>query len=461
MAIGPLAQVLSVPVSVRTHLRRALVMHSSLLLAIVLVISSNAASAQNALPESSRLAVEALVALVLQQNAGIHALRAAVDAAEARVKPAGSLPDPQLSAAVAPETLDGLDTPAGRTRGPNARFEISQAIPWPGTLGLRADAARKDAQAASQSVASLRLRLAAATRTLYADWRYVHRALEINNANQKIVGDLYDVAEGRYAAGLGQQQDVLQAAVQHQRLKHQAIQFQRLQRDVRAKINRLLTRAPNTTIAAPPGLPVLGPIMAFDALRQQAIASHPELVKIERQIAARKDREALAHKAFYPDLKVFGGYNSLWDAREKRWVVGVGVSLPLDRSKYRAGLDEAQAQIMQSEFELQDQRAELLSELEQAYAAAEEARHTIALYEKQLTPLARANLSAARATYGAGNGSFADVMSAEEKQLDIDLNLERARADYFAARAQLARWSGSRMDTTSADTGFNLDMFFQ
>ncbi|GAB3684400.1 TolC family protein [Salinisphaera aquimarina] len=461
MTIGPLAQALSVSLSMRAQSRRVLFIHSFLLLATLLVVGSNTALAEDALPKSSRLDVDSLVASVLQQNAGIQALRATVGAAEARVTPAGSLPDPQLSVAVAPETLDGLDTPAGRTRGPNARFEISQEIPWPGTLGLRADAARKNAQAASQSVASLRLRLVAATRVLYADWRYVHRALKINKANQQLVEDLYNVAESRYAAGLGQQQDVLQAAVQRQRLKHQAIQFQRLRRDVGAKINRLLTSAPTDAIAPPSALPVLGPIVDFDALRQQAIASHPELAKIERQLAARKDREALAHKAFYPDFKVFGGYNSLWDAREKRWVVGVGVSLPLDRSKYRARLDEAQAQITQSEFELQDQRAELLSELEQAYDAAEEAKHTIALYEKQLAPLARANLSAARATYGAGDGSFLDVMTAEEKQLDIDLNLERARADYFAARAQLARWSGAGLDSTPADTGLNLDMFFQ
>ncbi|MES1930435.1 outer membrane efflux protein [Salinisphaera dokdonensis CL-ES53] len=461
MAISPLAEALPLSKPVPTRLGLAVSFFTFLLLAISSVIGSASAFAQDRQPSTKHFDVEELVDTVLRQNAGIQALQASVFAAEARVTPAGSLSDPRLSAAVAPETLDGLDTPAGRTRGPNVRVEISQEIPWPGTLGLRADAARKDAQAASQDVASLRLRLAAATRTLYADWRYVHRALEINNANQKLLEDLYDVAESRYAAGLGRQHDLLQAAVQRQRLKHQAIKLQRLQSDVRAKINRLMTRSPNAALAPPPALPALGKTRTYDVLRKEAMSSHPVLVRIEKEIAAHKDREALARKAFYPDFKVFGGYNSLWDAAEKRWVVGVGLSLPLDRGKYRAQLNEARAQLMQREFELKDQRSELLSALKRAYAAAEEAEHTINLYEGKLAPLARANLSAARAAYGAGDGSFLDVVTAEEKQLEVDLNLERARTDYFSARAQIARWSGTHMNATHSDTRFNLDMFFQ
>jgi len=463
MAIGLAAQLLPVLERVRLCARYALLTFAWLLLAATLVAprASWAQSSQSSLSSAPVLDAQALVASVLQQNAGIHALRAALDAAAAQVETAGSLPDPQLSAAVAPQTLDGLDTPTGRTRGPNARFEISQAIPWPGTLGLRADVASRQTQAASESVAALQLQLSAATRSLYADWRYATRALEINSANQQLISDLQQVAEGRYAAGLGRQQDVLQAAVQRQRLAHQAIKLKRLQRNVRSRINRLLTRPPDAPIGTPSALPEPSPIPAYDILRRRAIVVHPVLRRIERQIDADQDRTALAHKAFYPDLKVFAGYNSLWDATEKRWVVGVGVSLPWDRSKYHAGVDQAQAKVRQSQFELADRRAELLSQLDQAYAGVEEARHSIALYEQQLAPLAQASLSAARIAYGAGDGSFLEVISAEEKKLDVDLNLERARADYFSARAELARWSGGELAAAPDYSDLNLDVFFQ
>ena len=95
--------------------------------------------------------------------------------------------------------------------------------------------------------------------------------------------------------------------------------------------------------------------------------------------------------------------------------------------------------------ELEDRRAQLLSELEQAHAAVEEAAHEIRLYETELIPRTRENLSAARAEYGSGGGAFLDVITAEQQKLRAELELERARADYFAARAELERWIGGEL----------------
>lgn len=421
----------------------------------ILLFAAAPVAAANPTVEGQHLAVDRLVERVLTDNAGLDALRAAVDAAEARVVPAGSLPDPQLSAAVAPATIGGYDSPNGR--GTNVRIEISQALPWPGTLGLRAEAARKEVVAAGENTAALRLHLAAATKTAFADWHYVHRALTVNADNQALVEELRRVAEQRYAAGLARQQDVLQAEVELQHLKHQAIQLRRLKRAVRAKINALLNRPATEPLAEPAVLPSPLRIPPYPKLREQALASHPELLRIQRRIAANRDRESLARKDFYPDFKVFGGYNSLWDADEKRWIVGAGISLPLSRDKYHASLDASKADTMRLEFELADRRAQLLSQLEQAHAAAEEARHSIALYENELVPLARENLSAARAEYGAGGGSFLDVIDAEEKKLDAELNLESMRADYFAARAELERWTGGTLPGIPARSTMNTE----
>ncbi len=428
------------------------------LLAAVLLPATQAL-AQDTAYDSARLEPDTLVASVLDRNAGLAAMRSAVDAAEARIEPAGALPDPQLSGAVAPETIGGFETPSGRERSTNIRFEVSQDFPWPGTLGLRADAARKEALAADDNVAAVRLRLASATRSAYAEWYYVHQALEINVANQDLVDELRRIAENRYAAGLTGQQDVLQAEVELQRLKHQAIKLRRIKRSVRAKINNLLNRKATAPVAGPAGLPLPGSLPPYSRLRRTALSSHPELAQIQKRIAADEDREALARKAFYPDFKVFGGYNSLWDAGEKRWIAGVGISLPLDRSKYRARLDEAKAETMRTEYELADRRTTLLSQLEQAHAAVEEAKHAIALYENELIPRTLENLGAARSEYGAGGGAFLDVITAEQRKLNAELELESARADYFTALAELRRWSGGELTGITVPAAMNSEEF--
>ena len=414
---------------------------------MTIALAGAPAGAQSA---DKAITAEGLVERVLAENAGLASLRAAVDAARARVVPAGALPDPQVSVDVAPRTVGGFDAPSGVDDDTRVSWSISQAVPWPGTLGLRAAAARKEAAAASESIADLRLRLAATTHSAYAQWGYVHRALAINDTNQDLVDELRRVAEQRYAAGVARQQDVLQAEVELQRLKRQALALERLKRAVRAKINALLNRDANQALPPPRALPAPEDLPVYEALRDLSLAKHPELSQIQRRIAANKDREALARKDFFPDFKLFGGSRGVMDPSEKRLYVGVGLSLPLNRSKYRARLDAAQADTIRLESELAERRAQLLSQLAQAHAAVEEARRGIALYENELVPLSRENLSAARAEYSAGGGSFLDVIDAEKSELNAKLNLARVRADYFSAVADLRRWTGGRLPEPTA-----------
>ena len=428
----------------------------SLLRPTLITLLATAAFASNAIDTddsaSQPLVVQRLVADVLRRNPGLKSMQAAVAAAQYRVEPAGALPDPQFSGAVAPDTISGLQTPTGERRA-NIRAELSQELPWPGTLDLRTELARNEVRLADENVAAVRLELEALTRSAYAQWYYVHRALAINLANQQLVEELWRNTETRYAAGLTGQQDVLQADVELQHLRHQAIELRRLKRTVRSKIRGLLNDSSNKPLGAPASLPLDDKLPAYSILRDRALSAHPELRSLELRIAAGKNRESLAKKDAYPDFKVFGGYNSLWDVQEKRWVAGVGLSIPLNRSKYRDQIAEASAQVEGMQYDLQDRRARLLDQLEQAYALAEEAAHAIELYEQSLIPRTRENLSAALAEYGSGTGSFLDVLTAEQSKLKAELELERSRADYFIAIAQLQQWTGGSLSQSTEPTG--------
>lgn len=399
---------------------------------------------------ADRLNPDKLVEQVLSANAGLAAMRSAVDAAEARIEPAGALPDPRLRVTTAPRTFDGFTTPAGEDRGISGIVELSQEVPWPGTLGLRADAARREAAAAGDSVEALRLRLEARTLEHYAQWAYVHRALEINAANQDLVDELRRIAENRYAAGLASQQDVLQAEVELQRLKKQALVFARLEDAVCARLNALLNRDADRRLPPPAGLPAPRALPDYAALRDAALRRHPELARMDELLAANRAREGLAEKAFYPDLNLIVRNNDYRPASETRSEFGLSINLPLDRSKRRAALDAARADSMRLRYERQDTRARLLADLRQASTNARKAAETIALYETELIPRTLENLSAARSEYGAGGGAFLDVITAEQLKLEAELELESARADYFAALAELKRWTGGELPRIDA-----------
>ncbi len=384
--------------------------------------------------ESSRsLNADALAEAVLARNPGVKALQSAADAARFRIAPAGTLDDPMLSYGVPPNTF-------GERVG---KVEISQALPWPGKLALRTDAARERANVAREEVSAMNLRLAATAKMLFAEWAFVRSALSINARHQSLLSELRQVAETHYAAGSGNQQDALQVEVARVGLERDAITLERRQREVQARINALLDRPPEAALPAPAALPSPTALPSLRRLQEAATEQHPELRQVRAHIRASSDQLKLAEKAFYPDFRVSTGYNSLWDNVDKRWTVGVSINLPLDYgSKRSAAVDAARADARRAQWQLTDRASQLRSEIDASRAAVVAQANIIHLYDGQLLPLANDNLDAAVANYRGGGGAFINVLDAERQKLRTEEGLARAKADYLRARAVLERWAG-------------------
>ena len=115
------------------------------------------------------LRAESFTAAVLARNASLRAVRQALIAAVSSIRPAGALPDPMLSVSAAPHTF-------GSATGTGEDIEVSQALPWWGTLE-----ARKGRSLVASEVA--RRALEATARGVFADRMFVHCALGINSGN--------------------------------------------------------------------------------------------------------------------------------------------------------------------------------------------------------------------------------------------------------------------------------------
>ncbi len=378
---------------------------------------------------------DVLVQQVLQRNPGIGAMRAAADAAGARVESAGALDDPMVSYAVAPNTA------GGPRQGLNQNLQISQRFPWPGTLALRSKVAAAEAESADDQVADLCLRLAARARADYVEWYYVHRAVAINAEDSTLVRRLRSAAEAGYASGQKPQQDVLQAEVELVRLQKQAFELKRLRHTVQAKINALQNLDPAAEVPAPSGLPKAIPLPTRAALQDAALAHYPMLQSLAARVAARRARVDLAHKDYYPQVSVLAGYNSIMDLPAKRLTVGVSINIPFG-ANHRAEVSEGHARLRESEATLDDTRNQLLSDLEQTRATAAQKVETIQLYDSKLLPLTRLNLQAAEADYSNGSGDFLKLITAAQQNLMARLELARARADFFVQLASLDYQTG-------------------
>jgi outer membrane protein TolC len=380
------------------------------------------------------LTAEAFTNAVLAHNASLEAMRQAVVAAVAQVKPAGSLDDPMLSVSAAPRTF----AVAG---GPSGDVEVSQSFPWWGTLDARREVAQADAEASGQDFDALRLRLAALARGAFADWVYTHRALEINAANRSVLTELRNVARIRYTTGQAPQEDVLQADVERAMLEQQRLEWERDLIVAQARMNALLERAPRAPLPVSGALPAASALPAEEILAERALA-HPQLEELAAEERAAEARQRLAQKERFPKFSVSAGYNSLWSDPALRPMVGLSITVPIDQGKYRAAIDAAHAEARRAASTLEDRRASLLADLSADYAATREADRSVALYRDELVPLAQSTLDVARTEYASGRGDFLNVLTAEQHRLGTELGLARMQSEYFRTLAELDRASG-------------------
>lgn len=382
-----------------------------------------------------RLTPQALADALETANPDLLAMAAAADAATQRIEPAGALADPMLTYAIAPNTI-GSDI--------NVRHigQLSQPLPWPGKRELRRTVASHRAQAAARAFDETRLELLALAHRSFAEWYYLDRAIDIDSATQSLLTELVRVAESRYATGLALQQDALQAELESVLLEEHQLALEHERIALRARINALLGRDPSATLPPPVIVAIPAGLPALQVLRGNARDAHPEIQRIEAEVALAGAQVELADKAFLPDFSANLGYVGTLDPADKRLQVGVSINVPIYRGKRRAELDASRSDMRRAQFELDARRLDISAELESAYTHTHHAIEVVRLYDTRLRGLADSNLQAALANYRSGAGEFLSVITAQRQVLETEQRYERARADYWRMRAELDRASG-------------------
>lgn len=378
-----------------------------------------------------------LVAAVLERNPGIAAARAAWRAALEEVPQAKALEDPTASYSLAPLSIASDDTRFGD------QLRLGQRLPFPGTLRLRGEVAEAEAAAAEQRVEEVRLRLAAMAALLWDDYWLVGRSLAITDEHIALLESFQQVATSRYSVGLAAQQAPIQAEVEAAHLLHQRVVFETERRTLAARLNALLHREPRAPLPPAGNLEVT----AFAApvpeqISEAALAERPEVQAQQAEIESRRAAVELSKLGFRPGFEAMASYNSMWGMPEHRWMLGVGVSLPIWRDRVRAEVAQAEARLDASESELARLEDQVQEQIEIALAELERARHVMRLYEDRVLPAARDQVAAARAGFETSANTMLALIDAERSLRTAQLNYFQAIADAASWHAELARATG-------------------
>src|SRR5207245_2912961 len=250
----------------------------------LVIAGAGPAHAQDSAPVAGDSVLQSLVAEALARNPTVAQRQAAVRAATLRIRPAGSLPDPMLTVGVMDLVLPHFEF--NQSDFTEADVELSQEIPWPGSLGARSGVMRAAAAGARAEEGTVRREVTTTMAVAYYRLGYAVTALETLRHQRELLDAAVQLSTTRYATGAAPQSDPLQAKLARDRLRSEEFALESERVAALAGVNALRNRAPGDSV----------PVSSIDlaALRAGAATQPPadSLVALARathpRLAARR-----------------------------------------------------------------------------------------------------------------------------------------------------------------------------
>jgi len=383
--------------------------------------------------------LDGLVLKAFQQNPELAGAVSSAEAAQFRIAPARTLPDPFLSFNY---QNDGRSPSLGKQDMTFLGAMFSQALPWPGKLRLAGEEAASRAEEVKEgAVGRARLAVEARVGRAYYDYLLARAQLELIEDRGRSWREISDIVRERYAVGLGVQQDLLRAQIEVLRIDEARAEQIAQIANRRAEVNRVLGREQATEIETPRRLAFRSDVPSLPVLLRAALERSPELAAVSRAIEAARFRVSLAKKDFLPDFVASGGpmYRGGLDPM---WQVGLGITLPIYAgSRQRPRLSAAQADLRSEEARAASTRLELEFRTRERFESLAAVLKVAQLYGEGILPVDQLSLESAIASYRTGKIPFITVLEA----------LNTLYADRTIYRTRLAEAEKLRVAIDEAD----------
>ncbi len=320
--------------------------------------------------------------------------------------------------------------------------ELSQEIPWPGTLGARSGVMRAAAAGARAEEAAVRRELTTSMAVAYYRLGYTVTALETLRHQRELLEAAVQVSTTRYATGAAPQSDPLQAKLARDRLRSEEFALESERVGALAAVNALRNRAPEETVTVTPIDPAAvraeaTPEPPTDSLVALALATHPRLaigraavdaatrsIQVER-LGARPDVTLTVRYGYRPPF--VGLYR--WPAFFSAFV---GLRLPVWAWRKQNRLAEAaRADSSGAAASLRDAELQLSREVTETAARVQASQQRLALLVDGVLPTAQGTVESVMRSYQVGRAEFLTVLSVEDARFRAELEAAEVAADHL------------------------------
>jgi outer membrane protein TolC len=382
--------------------------------------------------------IEDYILFALQQNPDVQAARKRMEALAHQVPVAASLPDPMLNLTVQPEQVQ---TAAGQQE---LMLSASQRFHWFGKLETRAGVAESQTNVARAHLAAVELATVAKVKRAYYELYFIQQAISVTEAEQRLLGEIRDIANTRYRTGRTSQQDVLRADLEISNTENELIRLRQQLASGQARLARVLHVSPRTQLLALDRLSPEESPRDLDWLQQQAVEARPGL---HAQLAAvQRDRQAveLAQLEYQPDVTLgltwidvaSAGLSPVANGRDT-FLLTAGVNLPIYRKRLDSSVRSAEAKAVSTAREYDALRDATLEEVTDLFAQARSQQDLLRLFREDILPKAGQTLEVSSQAYNVGEVDFLQLIDNWRQLLRYEISYRRLEASLRQTLAEL------------------------
>ena len=408
---------------------------AALCLAVLLTVpSSGLARERSELPDlASPLRLADVLAYARAHRTEIVAARARARAAAERPAIVSALEDPMVMPSVdhLPFMLHGVD----------ASLMVEQSFPLSGVLGDRRRVAEADARrlrADSNRVSQDVQFDAAGAFLMLRERRELARVLD---EQVGLARQLVSAASARYSAGTGSQPEVLRAEIEVARFEGAIRAIRSEVSAAEAMLNTSLGRAANAVVPPLAGTPSTTEPEAWAQVHAKTLRLRPEL-EVGRAEITRAQAEISAMESMYYPMGLVRTGPAYTMADGWGWMLTVGISVPIWRGKYAAGVREAQAMADMARADLTAMTRMAEGEAATARNQVLAARERVLSLRDNVLPRARQAVDASVAAYAAGTVPLVTVIDTAQALWSVQAELVSAEFELGLTWTRLQRAQG-------------------
>jgi cobalt-zinc-cadmium efflux system outer membrane protein len=409
------------------------------------------------LKASAHVTLADALVLAEQHNPQIAEAREKLVEAQANIKIAKEIPNPQL------QSMYGFG-PATTRLGNAQVLMLTQTLEVGGKRRARTELAKSQAYQIEAQLESLRQTVRADVRKRYVELVAAQETAKSLKSQEKLLLELVQIAKKRFETGAAPEADVIQASLAHDQIVPLQAQADGRIRQSQVALNTLLGKslAPEFEIQESGMLKghvektqgagaVASTLLTPEALLQKAFTQRQDLQAAIQQVDVCKKQIKVTHSLMYPDIQIGGGYAFLPASQKygNPYTQGVMTTLQATLPIYnnqRAEMMRDKSSLRQSELELAYQRQQIEKDVQSGLIALQTATVNLALYENKLLPASDESTQLSKLSYQVGKTGLANVILAQQAAQQVRAGYLSALLDYQNAVSDLERAIGGPLE---------------